>query len=763
MGTIFKALLRYKNSTILNIIGLSCAFATFIIISMQIRYDITYDRHNENYDSIYQLTIKDTTKESLSTMINRQLPIKIKESSPYIEFLTVVNIAGDCRLTILGESEKENNVIIQDIVKCEEYITDIFSFNFIDGDKSALKDKYNLIVSEKFVKRWYGNSSAFGKKILWNNTMMTIAATFETLPKNGTINGDVFCNVSDQSINTPSEWSFIPYIKLKANCSESDFEENIIKDIGQGNRAQYIDTIPMSKIRSIINGYDTNYIYIMMLIALSIVVLAAINFINFATSMVPLKIKGINLRKVVGAKNSELRANVIFESIILAGISFIIALIAVELFKDSSFSYFISDVSWATNKIVYLIAFVIMLFTGIISGLYPAFYSTSFHPALVLKSSYAASASGIRFRKTLIGFQFFIALSFIAITIFIQLQHNYLINRDGGYIKEGIIHVSHDWTYDGHEELRNELLKSPQIKDITFSRSPFGNETSMMGWSRAYANGYMSISVMPVSHNFLDFFEIKIDSGRGFMASDEQAENGYFIMNKTAMEKYELRVGEKVAGHTQEPTDIIGVCEDVHISNMRITIQPYAFYIFGKHPWGNLSHAYIKVSGDPKQIIEHIRSSYIKTDPDVTPEINYLTAELEEAYGEANTTKQIMMSFSLIAIIIALVGVFGLVSFDTKFRRKEVGLRRINGATINDILSMFSTAYVKIVLISFVLSVPIVYFVISKWLELFPYKIGIYWWVFALALAMVLILTVTISIVQTIRIAKENPVNAIQK
>lgn len=764
MKTTFKSLLLYKSSTILNIIGLSCAFATFMIISMQIKYDVTYNRQNENFSSIYQLSFTDTLEGKRQIMFNRQLPISFKTDIPEIEHITVLNHIYDVKITLIGNGEQENNTIIEPFISCQEDITKIFTFDFIQGDETAFKDPYNLIVSEEFAKKWYNDKSPIGEKISTGNTVFTIAAIIKTLPKNSTLSANIFRNMGDENINDSSEWNYRAYIKLNDNCSKSSLEEKLINSMYKGNMenvAYIADAIPLSEIRYVDGGYDKNFIYIMIVIALSIVLLAAINFINFATSMVPLKIKGINLRKVVGATDTELRMSVIWEAITLSAISFIIALGAVDIFKNSAFSYLISDVSWENNQVVYYLAFGIMAITGVVSGLYPAFYSTSFQPALVLKSSYAMSASGVKFRKALIGFQFFIALSFISATIFIQLQHNFLINRDGGYVKEGIIHVSHGWGWNKHEMLKNELLQNTQIKDIAFSRDAFGTQMGVMGWGRPYSKGRINISSIPVSHNFLDFFEIKIDSGRNFIQNDELSENGYFIMSRAAMDKFQIPLGEKIAGH-RKPTDIIGICENVHITNMKVDLEPYAFYIFGKHPWQPLPHAYIKVSGNSKQIFEHIRNSYTKVDPEVIIDMNYLTTELQGAYSNENTTKQIMQAFSFIAIIIALVGVFGLVSFDTKFRKKEIGLRRINGATVNNILSMFSTAYIKIVLISFILSVPVVYYLVTQWINSFPYKIEIYWWVFILSLAMVLLLTTIISITQTLRIARENPINSIK-
>ena len=730
---------------------------------MQIRYDVTYDTHHKNHDSIYQLVFKNESKGELNETFDRPLIVKIGANTPSIEYISALSRRHTNRITLLGDNEFD---VVQEIYTCNEDITNIFTFDFIEGDESALKDPTNLIVSDKFAKQWYGDKSPIGEMISCDNIVYTIAAVFKKFHDNESFKEDLFCNMGDEYITNSNYAAFQVYIKLDKNSSIVDVEKQLMESVGEeyykDNYAKdtYLSLVKLTDIRHLIEKFDNNIIYLMMMISFIIILLAAINFVNFATSMIPLKIKGINLRKVVGATRTELRVGMICESVLLTLLSLIVALVIVELFKDSSMSYIISDLSWQTNKSVYCVALIIALLTGIISGIYPAFYSTSFQPALILKSSYALSASGRKFRTALIGFQFFVSFVFICSTIFIQLQHNYLIERDGGYIKEGIIHVDHGGDYSGHDILKEELLKNTQIKDITFTGNEFGVKRfgSQITGSRINSDERYSLELMVVAYNFLDFFEVGIYSGRNFMQNDKLTKQGFTIISKMGMDKYNFTPTEKIFN-----AEVVGVCENINLSNMKHKPVPHVYLVNDKTPWGsNLGHAYIKVSGNSKEIFEYIQSSYKKTDPNINIKINYLTDILENTYKDENTSKQIMQAFSLIAIIIALVGVFGLVSFDTKYRRKEIGLRRINGATITNILSMFSTSYVKIMLISFVLSVPLVYYCISQWLEDFPYRIEIYWWVFALALLLVFVLTIVISATQTISAAKKNPIESLK-
>lgn len=768
MKSIFKTLLRYKTSTLLNLVGLSCAFATFIVISMQIKYDITYNSHIKNGDKTYMLYEKSIKTGKIDKWYSRPNATTIKNIVPEIKHLSIFTKFERITVSIIPSDGKEPIFINPELCFVEKAFIDVFSFEFIEGNPSPLKNPNSIIISEEFAKKHYGNSSPIGKIIKCPKEYI-IGGVFKTIPNNSSIKHDLFANVGDENLNNSSTSGNHIYMKAHDGISEKQLEQSINDNllnvsninVDKSEITTSLHLSSMDDIRYKIDNFDKGQIYIMTVMAICILVLAFINFINFATSMIPLKMNNVNLRKIVGATQTELRVNMILEAVTLTVISFAISIVLIEILKDSPYSYIISDITWETNRIIYFIVGILSILIGIISGIYPAFYATSFQPALIIKGNFSLSASGTKFRKILIGFQFFTAISFIAGTIFIQLQHDHMLNRDTGYIKDDIIHVNHGWYFTKQDQIKEQLLKNSQFKDVTFSYTEFGTNSIAMGWGRSYSKGSYNILSMPVAHNFLDFFEIKIDSGRNFIQNDNLSENGYFIMSRLAMDKYGFIPGEQLNGH-RKPTDIIGICENISLTNAKVMLEPFAFYIFGKHPWAHFAEMYVKVSGDPKEIMAYINETYKKIDPHTVISVDFMSDELDIAYGNEKKIKQIMSSISAIAIIIALMGVFGLISFDSRYRRKEIGLRRINGATVKNILAMFSMTYVKIVFISFSLSVPIVYYLISQWLENFPYRIDIYWWVFPIALIIVLMLTTLISVVQSLKAATENPVNAIK-
>ena len=767
MKTLLQTLTRYKTSTILNIVGLSIAFAAFIVLAMQIRYDLTYDKHNENYDSLYQLSAAEATgPNKLNVNWSRPFSIDLAGKFQGIETMTLVGEVWGGSFTIKGD---ENISGTEQVTTCNGTLTDIFSFEFVEGDPNSLAEPNNYIVSQAFVQKYFQGKSPIGSTIETSKGNGTITAVFKTHPKNGTMTRDIYTNIGKDNVDNYSNWNYVVYLTLAKNTDIKKLTMDINAFMAEKSDMYYTENLdviltPMADIRYDVNNQNRGLLYVMIAAALLITVLAFINFVNFTVAMVPIKIKAINLRKVVGASQTQLRANVICEVLTLVFLSLLLSFLLVNIFRNSPFSSIISDASFDNNIIVYIVAVVLSLFSGAVAGLYPAFYSTSFQPALVLKNSYALGTKGTLMRKLLIGFQFFVAISFIAGSIFIQQQHSYMLDKDRGYSKEDIIHVSHGGSFNKHEVLSEELKSKSFIKDVTFSGYELGASGSIQNWTRPYSKGSFELMILPVSYNFLNFFDIDLLKGRDFIKSDNNNEGGCYMMSKMAMDKYEFEFTEKILGNTYaKRADVVGVCENVYIRNMKEEQKPFALYLNCKRGWSSLLNSYIKISEDaPDNVFETITEAYKKVDPTAIIQANYFTERDEFFYQEDNNTKKMMQGFSLVAIAIALVGVFGLVAFDTRFRRKEIGIRRVHGATIKQIILMFGLSYIGIIIISFALSVPLVYYGITIWLESFPYKIEIAWWVFALALLLVVLLTLAISITQSYKAANENPVKSLK-
>ena len=773
MRTILQTLMRYKTSTILNIVGLSIAFAAFIVIGMQIRYELSYNKHYDDYEQIYLLG----ENRRGGFRIGLPLPTAIMyRDLPSVEKIgwTGIDASGyetKVEYVIDGNAQSAKCML----ARCDNEFFGIFGFPILQGDLSSFNNEDGVVISDKYAKQLFGDKSPIGEIVsitYFERKDYTIIAVYESQGTNTSVEADIYMAEGDRFLTNVYNYSFGVYAKLKKGVSEEQFEKEatqalrkyLVKIKNTRDAKETTDAVAITDVMYKVEGRSRNTLYIMMAIALVVMLVGFINFINFAVSTIPLKMKNINLRRVVGATKTELRVSLILTDAVLVVVSFLIGTYLVQLVKTSPFAGLIDDTSFEVNIIVYALSLVTAVIMGVLAGLYPAFYSTSFSPSLMLKGRFAMGAGGVRLRKALIVFQYFVAITFIAVSMFIALQQNLLINIDGGYIKEGIIKVDQtgDWRFKNISGLKDELMRHTQVKDVAFGNTDMGlgNEGGAAGSIGKRIDGVDHLmEVVIVSPNFLSFFGIELLEGRHF--GEDKAP--VVIANKSLVDKYDYKVDQPVPA--LPGVELIGICEDVNMLNMRKDILPVVYHngdIEYPNTSGYYSEAYIKVSGNSKEIFDHIKKTYAEIAPKMDINVNYFTDVLANAYGDENQTKQMMMGFSLLSIIIALVGVFGLMSFDTKFRRKEISLRKINGATIKQIIQMFTMSYLKVVAVAFVLSVPVVYYAVSEWLKGFAYKIELSWWVFALALALVTLLTLTIALIQCYKSASENPINSLK-
>ena len=777
MRHIIRTLLRDKLPTALNILGLSCAFAVFIIMAMQIRFDLMYDRNNEAYDQIYTVALGWESEAEPTLSICRPIIEAIRTDAPSIEAITTIydNMDASKELILHKTQHQPQQSIYVPVHYCDGDITNVFTFEFTDGDKDVLNSPDGAIISEAFAEKWYSGRSPIGSNIEYDDTVYTIKGVYKPLPANSTLRSDLLVNIGDTNLEEYDNYWYKSFLKLPDNATSIDDINNTIATI-HAKTYPYADNdpsstavlVPLSEYRTTFEGYNRVEMMAIIILALSVMVLASINFINLTMSLLPLKMKSINISRIVGASTYELRMVMVKESLAVTLISYSLSLVWVELFKISSFNMLLSNSTFSTNIGVYITSIILALLIAIVSIIYPAYYATSIKPAIVLSNGFSRGRVVVRLKKLLITFQFFVAITFISTTIFIQQQHNLLISRDNGYNKHNVITTHHGWRYTKQELLKEELLKNPAIEEVAFSYIPLGvgnnNVVDFRITDKRSLEKKISIAALPVSFNFLDAMEIEILEGRNFVEGDQTSQDGHFIMSHMVMNKYGYKVGQELqTNRSSLPVKIVGVCNNVNISNSKTNIQPYGFYTFGANSWGEPAYSYIKVASSSPEVVDYIKECYMRVDPEsMEPTISHLGDQLEGEYKLENRTKKTMQFLSIIAIIIALVGVFGIVQLDSQFRRKEIGIRKVHGASTNRILFIFNLEYIKIISVAFTLATPLVYHFTSQWLNQFPYRIALNWWVFATALLIVLILTVVISTIQSLSAARETPITILK-
>ena len=498
-------------------------------------------------------------------------------------------------------------------------------------------------------------------------------------------------------------------------------------------------------------------------IALLIVIVAAINFTNFSTSLTPLRIKSINTQKVLGSSDTLLRRSLLIEAALISFIAWLVSLVIVwGLDWAEALPFIEADLSLVSNLPIVFLCGIVALVIGWLAGIYPAYYITSFPPALVLKGSFGLSPSGRKLRTTLICVQFVVSIVLIIGACFVQIQNSYMRNFSLGFDKDQVAIVELNETmYDKHHDTYvNRLKENPGIEDVAFAMEKVGSKDGYNTNAGNYKGKDFQYFIIIASSNFLRVMGIPVIEGRDFSKADELSDHVSYIFNRTAMEGLDMQVGD--AFDSYSPGHLIGFSDDVKFTSLRGGEDNIAFLVGNFGYSLPISYIRLKAGSDIHAVVGHIQETMRELDPSYPFNIEFYDEIFNHLYQKEENLRDLVTVFSLLAIIISLVGVFGLVVFETQYRRKEIGIRKVHGAAVGEILLMFNKAYLKIVGICFVIAAPIAWQGVKMWLEGFAYKTPLHWWVFLIALLIVTVITLLTVSFQNWKAANENPVNSIK-
>ena len=770
-------------STLINILGMSVAFAAAMILLVQVRWDTTYDRNFKGHQRVYQMENNWMDDGPFSAMFSRPMIELAKTASPNIE--AIGTMMGLGKQVYYREGDKESAITVPSVL-VDSTLFRVFPFEWVEGSAKDFSSAGTAVLNEAFAELFFGNESALGK-ILQNGdgTTVRIVGVFKNTPRNYSMHFGIFENLSDRWLEETSEWSFIPFVRLK-DPSQAEETLSAMRDAFQGffnenaseeELEKFRKGVRMSKLHDAhferdvrANSASANKAITLTLavIALLLVLIAIINFINFAFAEIPFRIKNINTRKVLGESRGSLIGHQLLHAGLIALIAFALACLIIHAVAGTSWASYVSD-SLALKDNVGLLALMlgIALISAVAAGLAPALYSTSQPAALVLKGSYGTSVKGKALRNLLVGLQFVLSFLFILMALFVGVQTRYMIKKDMGFPQENILQV---WCgyYAGaaHKPLGEQLLQNPAITDVTFADNLIVSD-GKMGWGRTVDGKQIYTEVLPVSDDFLQFFDLQMVDGRGFQPSDNQNETGCMIVNETFMQMYpQFHVGSLMGGHEGD-TQIVGIVKDFNFKSLQHAMGPLALYIWGKNPWRNFSVMYVKtVPGtDFKEISDSIRDAVCAFDPSREPDqvkVRHLDEWIENMYQSEQSLGKLITIASFVALLIAIIGIIGLVFFETQFLRKEIAVRRVNGATVGSILKMIHKKYLIMAGVSFVLAAPIAYWLMTAWRKGFAYQAPVPVWIFLAALLAVAAITLAVVTLQSWRAASANPVDSLK-
>ena len=798
---------RYTTSSVLNIVGMAVAFAAVYLIAVQVNFDLSYNRVIKNSERIYRLEYPSWSEDGTwDCTWNRQLPDEISAACP--EIVTGGSIDMVFNPTYQDEySVKRNSTIENFTIKvagAELEALAVFPFEFVEGGiDDEFKTYYGMIISERVAKRCnlkVGDRINYGRGAT-NAAQRTISGIYRDFPKPSTMAmSEGYILMPEAEPQDALNWNTPYYILLHEDASPTKVAEQMRENLVNYSRkeglsdediAKMIDLVAprLTPITDLYFADDTepeyyhgsrSTTYTLIAIAVLILVISFINFVNFFFALIPSRIRAVNNYKIFGAPTAKLRLNFLFETVGLILVSLFGAAVIVVLFGDTPLKEYIST-SVAINE-NWLLAGALtagVLLLGVLVSFYPAWYITKFSPAFVIKGDFSASKSGRILRYTLVGVQYVISITLIICSLFVYRQHQYMLSRDMGFDKENLLvasipyeAVNGQWSYESDYTKRDALLdrlnQNPQIKEIALGRGEFTN--TRMQWTRPIDNGENEVfNVYVVSWNFLDVMGIDIVEGRDFTSTDEQSETGALIFNQTAAKKLNIDTETSIFGHVDgELTPVVGICEDFDFQSAQYNISPYAFLIYGKYGWDLPRIAYIRtVAGaDIAEVRKYITDTVLELSPNSDPEkikVQFFSDELEFVYQREDKLSTLVTLFSFLSIVISIIGVFGLVLFETQYRRREIGIRRVHGASVGEILSLFNRKYLYIVAVCSAVAIPVSYYIIDQWMQQYVYRTPMSWWVYALAVGVILLITIVTVSLRSWSAANENPTESIMK
>lgn len=783
-------------SKMLNIVGMAMAFAALYVIMVQVNFDLGYNKKVKDSDRIYAISMPDWyTPGNWKTTLSRPLCENVINNVSCVECGGTTSI-GKGYSEKFSLQEDGNSSFYLNVSQSSLGAFKVFNVEAVEGSIDNIVPWKDLVISDTKAEKL---GLHVGDVIYSHNHGATmqqynIAAIYKHFPSNTDLSEiECFVNMGDQNIDLFSEWSYPYFVKLNSandiepfekqafdyvvktfnNMANEHGEELSEEDRKEAESRLKIKLFPFDEmyfektISSAGRSGSKTTTYTLLAIAILVIVIAFINFINFFFALVPVRLKSVNTRKILGASRSNLVFGIVVESVVMIIVALALAAGIVKLFCGSTIAALIPCSALISNNIA--IAFGTALggiVLAIVSSLYPALYITAFPPAFALKGSLGTASKGMAFRVGLICFQFIVSLILIICASFVTMQRQYMLHYDMGFDRSNLLQVNTSSKIAAmRESATSELKNNPEIKDVTFASGDIVT-SFRMDWGRPFKGEQINFKCYPVQHNFLDFMGIEIVEGRNFTDSDELCDNGVFIFNEAARDKFGLTLEDKIHGHQTE-TDIVGICKNFNYKALSEGIEPFALYIFGKNSWTTLNTLYIRTQPgtDIPTLIDWIKTKLNEMDPSVPKDefdVMFFDSRLDSEYGRERNTSRIILLFTVLAITISLMGVFGLVMFEAEHRRKEIAIRRINGASVVDVLKMFNIKFIRIVIVCFVLSIPISWLIVDAYLKGFAYRMPTHWWVFFSAFLSVMIVTLIVVTLRCLSAALSNPIKSIK-
>ena len=783
-----RNLLKQKGYSIIKIAGLSFGLAASMMIYLYIEEDLSYDTFHTNYDRIVRLLTIDSAEGVSSKHVGVTQPrLATAAADELPEVINSVRFTGGGRYDL---SYQDNTLKCEAAFRVDPSVFEIFDFPVIDGEKKNILDKPGSIaITESLARKIFGDENAVGKTIKLNqNTDLNITAVLADPPKNSHIQFDLLHSLipgqnEDGLRQALDTWQGIfckSYLLLDAPPDVADLNKKL-KAISTKNNAYEFFTPIAQPLRDVhlkskdilfesnANKSDILNIYVLSTIAVLILILAVVNFMNLVTAKSAGRAKEVGMRKVIGAVRYQLIGQHLAEAILITFISAVIALCiviaAIPMLNDIYQRF--ADVSVLFQPINLLVLVGIVIVVGLVAGLYPAFVLSSFKPILVLKGSFKNSTGGIRLRKMLVIVQFTISIALMVGTGIVYQQMRFIYSTDLGYSRDQVISIQQSGSAVSRgSTFMTELLRNENVLSAGTSSSRIGQQ---LGRTNIYPEGSNSetniiTSAMGIDETFIPTLDMRMVAGRNFSLAFDDSLSMIVNEEMVRLLKWNDAIGKKIGIQTGQTANdqtiftVVGVVKDFHFATVRHKLEPL-FIQYGK----NNPALSVKVkAGSMKETLAFIEDAWKKVNPGTTFEYNFLDEQFANLYRNEQAFATMFTHFTALALIIAALGLFALSAFTAEQRKKEIGIRKILGASNATIFYKLSSEFAVLIFISFVFASGIAFYVMTAWLQDFQYSIDIGAGVFFLAgIASVIIALLTTSF-QALKAAFQNPADALR-
>ena len=781
--TALRAIRRHKGYSLINISGLAIGLTVCMLIVLWVADEWSFDRFNTNAGWIYRVYRNESATKTSSTSVLTPPPMAAALKRDFPEVIKATRF-GYWRRQLVTYKDKSFNE--PGFRHADLDFFDMFSFPLLKGDpETVFSNPYSVILTEITAAKYFGEEDPIGKILTVNNTYdVTVTGVIHNESFNSSLEFDLlapFEILLKESIgeNHADNWgfnSFGTYVMLEKSASAENLNQKLTGYLKKYSEEDTDELVlqPLTDIHLFSNlGHDLNnrgdikYVWIFSALAVFVLLIAGVNFMNLTTARSANRAREVGLRKVVGAGRPQLIRQFFGESILMALFALVIAFILLEfllpLFNTLSEKQLTSD--WL-NISSLLLGFIGMaLLTGILSGIYPALFLSSFQPIRVLKGTVSLSRANPLFRKVLVIFQFTLSVFLIIGTLLISRQLSYMRNIDLGFNRDHIIHLSiHGELLEKYNAIRERFLQNPDVLRITASMSLPTNIQGSPGtpmWEGRPPDAKMEIKTDFVDYDYIETFEIPLVEGRSFSREYSTDLETAFIVNEEAIRRMGLEkpvVGKRF-GFWEIDGQIIGVMKDAHFQTLHQKIKPLVFKMFPD--W--LRRMYVKIRSDNvSTTLASLNKTWEEMNLGYPFEYQFLDEDFHNLYKSEARLGKIFQYFAALAVFIACLGLFGLASFITEQRTKEIGIRKVLGSSTVGIMALLNQQFLKWVAVANLVAWPIAYFAMQKWLEKFAYRADIEIWIFFLSAALGLTVALLTVSLQTLRAARTNPVDSLK-